>query len=352
MESFHPDPAPDQLTAQIPDLIPDLIPELALYWHRAGRGAVMVIVVRGWSSAPRGAGSMMLVAADGTREGTFGIAAIDADLVLAAQQALAEGLARIEEFHIRDAQAAAAGLGCGGSIQLLFLPVGTALPLALLQELIRARAARVPLALVYHTDGGLELVSPGDAPEIDARFRADRSGEDGAGRVVIIFNPSLRLIVVGAVQITRLLAPMARSCGYDLILIDPREAFARHARFPGETIIEEDAVHAMVGPLVPDARTAVVALSHDPGIDDPALRIALASPAFYIGCLGSRRSHAARLERLAAGNLAGADNLARLKGPVGLAIGASTPAEIAVSILAQMTAALRGAPELVASARD
>ena len=145
--------------------------------------------------------------------------------------------------------------------------------------------------------------------------------------------------MVGAVHIAQALLPMARACGYDPVLIDPRTAFANADRFPGETIVD-DWPDAALAALKPDARLAVVTLTHDAKLDDPAIRAALRAPVFYIGCLGSVRTHARRAERLRAEGFS-EDEIARIHAPVGLAIGAKSPAEIAVSILAQITQVLR-----------
>ncbi len=153
------------------------------------------------------------------------------------------------------------------------------------------------------------------------------------------FNPALRLIVVGAVHIAQALVPMASLSGYDVIVVDPRRAFSSDRRFPGVTVSQEWPDDALLA-LEPDARTAVVTLTHDPKLDDPALDVALRSDAFYIASLGSRKTHAARLERLSALGHS-ADLLAHIHGPAGLDLGAVSPAEIAVSVLAEMTAVLR-----------
>ncbi|MEX2008706.1 MAG: XdhC family protein [Dongiaceae bacterium] len=176
-----------------------------------------------------------------------------------------------------------------------------------------------------------------------ARLAEDRSGmiEAGGRRLFLhVFNPPARLILVGAVHIAQALAPMAALAGYGVAVIDPRRAFASDARFPDVALIGDWPDEAMAA-LSPDRRTAVVTLTHDPKLDDPALQVALRSDAFYIGSLGSRRTHAARLERLRAAGF-GDSELARIHGPVGLAIGAASPAEIAVSILAQITAVRHG----------
>ena len=153
------------------------------------------------------------------------------------------------------------------------------------------------------------------------------------------FNPPLRLIIFGAVHIGQYLASSALSCGYNVVVVDPRQAFASEARFPGVTL-NTDWPDVALTNLVPDARTALVTLTHDPKLDDPALNVALRSDAFYIGALGSRKTQAARVKRLQQAGF-GEDEIARINAPVGLSIGARSPAEIAISVMAQITAKLR-----------
>ena len=164
---------------------------------------------------------------------------------------------------------------------------------------------------------------------------------DGEARFVHPHNPPLRLIVVGAVHIAQALVPMAQTTGFAVTVVDPRRAWATADRFPGITLIQEWPDEAMVA-LAPDSRTAVVTLTHDPKLDDPALDVALKSDAFYIGALGSRRTHAKRVARLTELGHAEAA-IARIHAPVGLNIGAVTAPEIALSILAEIVAARRGA---------
>jgi xanthine dehydrogenase accessory factor len=223
----------------------------------------------------------------------------------------------------------------------------------ILDALLDARAAKRPVALLtWLGDGGQRLVAPGSLPPdldtaladaVAAALRADRcvtvQGADGEV-FVQVFNPALRLVAVGAVHITQALVPLAVQLGYEVIVVDPRRSFATPDRFPGvrlETDWPDEALEA----LVPDERTAVVTLTHDPKLDDPALQAALRFPAFYIGCLGSTRTHARRLDRLREAGFGDAD-FQRLHGPLGLAIGARSPAEIALAALAQITSVLRG----------
>lgn len=175
-----------------------------------------------------------------------------------------------------------------------------------------------------------------------AAARADTSSEveiDGRTWFLEVHNPALELILIGAVHIAQPLAQMARLTGYAVQVIDPRTAFATEARFPG-VILHQAWPDEVLAGLTLGSRSALVVLAHDPKIDDPALEAALASPAFYIGALGSKKTHAARLERLSARGFE-PEALARIHGPVGLAIGGRSPAEIALSILVQMTQTLR-----------
>jgi xanthine dehydrogenase accessory factor len=190
-------------------------------------------------------------------------------------------------------------------------------------------------------------MSPAEAPEA---FAADRSGflDEAETRFLTVMNPPLRLVIVGAAHIAQALAPMARLAGYDVTVLDPRGAFATEARFPGlesGRTLRADWPEEVMPDLAPDARTAVVCLTHDPKIDDPALMAALPSEAFYVGALGSKRTHAKRVERLVGGGEGGSGlapaAMDRLHAPIGLDIGAKSPAEIAIAILAQMTERLR-----------
>ncbi|MFD1912326.1 XdhC family protein [Halodurantibacterium flavum] len=320
----------------------DSIPEIALDWHRSGRGATIATVIQTWGSAPRPAGSQLVVAGDGAIMGSVSGGCVEGAVIHEAADARNEGRARVIEFGVSDADAFAVGLACGGTIRILIEPVGTALPEDHLAALVAARAARRAVAhLVNLSTWETRLSGPGDAElgaAIAARMASDQAGVEGDW-FIAVHNPPLRLIVVGAVHIAQPLVAMARMAGYDPVIIDPRATFGAAERFRGETILElwpDEAMEAQA----PDPRTAIVTLTHDPKLDDPALQVALRSQAFYVGSLGSTRTHAKRLERLRASGLTEAD-LARLHAPVGLAIGARTPSEIAISILAEMTARLR-----------
>jgi xanthine dehydrogenase accessory factor len=316
----------------------DAIPETVLRWAQEGPGAALATVVETWGSAPRRVGAQLAISVDGRIEGSVSGGCVEGAVVAEALDLMHSGTHKVLEFGVSDEDAFAVGLACGGTIRVLVEPVGSVLPLDLLADLVAARAARRPVAYeVTLETGARRLAFDGHAD----RLRLDRSGfEEDSQTFVAVHNPPLRLVVVGAVHIAQALVPMARIAGYDPVIIDPREAFASDARFPGETLLHDWPDEA-VAQLGLDSRTAVVLLTHDPKLDDPALRAALQADVFYIGALGSRKTHAKRVERMAEAGFSQAQ-IARIHGPVGLDIGAAGPSEIAVSILAQITAVLRG----------
>lgn len=229
-----------------------------------------------------------------------------------------------------------------------------------LDALVAARAAKRPAALLTDlvtgeqtlwVDGRAAIgsdiaVTTPLAAEIDGALRADKGrtvGLEDREIFIQVFNPPLRLIIVGAVHIAQPLSRMAALTGYDVTVVDPRGSFASADRFPGISLSRDWPDEAMQA-LAPDRRTAVVCLTHDPKLDDPALTVTLDGQAFYVAALGSRRTHTTRKERLAEAGLSDAQ-LARIHGPAGLSIGAVSPAEIAVSVMAEMTAVLREIPQ-------
>jgi xanthine dehydrogenase accessory factor len=234
---------------------------------------------------------------------------------------------------------------------------------AVFNSLQSARAAKRAVVVATALKDGRQSLIDGDATDgelpVSETLRAaarralrdDKSHtiETELGPVFVqVFNTPLRMLVVGAVHIAQALAPMAVIAGYAVTIIDPRRSFATAARFPGVTLTHDWPDEAMDG-IGLDARTAVVTLTHDPKIDDPALERALRSDCFYIGCLGSTRTHKARLGRLSELGF-GEKDFARIHGPVGLDIGAQSPAEIAVSIVAEVTSVLRAEPDAAAAA--
>ncbi|MEJ6478788.1 MAG: XdhC family protein [Octadecabacter sp.] len=315
----------------------DDMPACALAWHRAGRGAVLATVVDTWGSAPRPAGSQLVIDRTGAMQGSVSGGCVEGAVVLEAQAALADGQARLLEYGVSDDDAFAVGLACGGRIRVLVEPVGTVIDPDLLAQLVALRAARRAVAYVADLNGPTRRI---DTTGHDDRFRADRSGlqEDGH-TFVAIHNAPLRMVIVGAVHIAQALVGMAQTCGYDVTVVDPRPAFASIARFPNVTILDDWPDEAL-NAVGLDARTAVVTLTHDAKLDDPAIIAALRSDVFYLGALGSTRTHAKRVARLEQLGLT-ADQIARIHAPVGLDIGSRSPAEIALCVMAQVTQTLR-----------
>jgi len=319
----------------------DRTPEIARDWHRAGKGAVLATVVETWGSAPRPVGSQLAVSGDSEIMGSVSGGCVEGAVVVEALEALEDGRCRILEFGVSDDEAFAVGLACGGRIRVMVEPVGMGQGIdpGLLDDLAAARAEHRTVAVVTDTKDWARAIAGYDAHP--ARFDGDRSGFDEAApaRFIAIHNPPLRLAVVGAVHIAQPLLVMAAAAGYAVTLIDPREAFASEDRFPGGQLVHDWPDAALTAHGI-DIRTAVAILSHDPKLDDPALEVALRGPAFYIGALGSTRTHAKRVARLAGAGFSEAE-IARIDAPIGLDIGGRSPAEIAIAILAQMTERLR-----------
>jgi xanthine dehydrogenase accessory factor len=242
-----------------------------------------------------------------------------------------------------------AGLACGGSVRVFVETIRGDEKASLLHRLAADVESRRPVALILDLASGdwelahsREALAQDLAAPLDDAFRCDRSAAVAAGKgdiFINVFNPAIRLVIVGAVHIAQQLVATAQALDYDVKIVDPREAFATAERFDVE--ISRDYPDEALPRLGLDGRTAVIALTHDPKIDDPALISALASDAFYVGALGSRKTHARRVERLLA---AGVDPAAieRIHAPIGLNIGAQGAAEIALSIIAEIVAVHRG----------
>ena len=311
--------------------------EQALKWHREGRGAALATVIQTWGSAPRRVGAQLAIAGDGEMQGSVSGGCVEGAVVVEAMEALKTGKPCVLEYGVSDGDAFAVGLACGGTIKVYVEPIGTALPEAMLADLVEARATRNGVAYVVNIKTRQRDLTRSGYAE---RFLKDRSGFEEDGQTfVAIHNPPLRLAIVGAVHIAQALMPMARIAGFDPVVIDPRGAFGSQTRFPGEVILEDWPDVALESYGL-DVRTALVLLTHDPKLDDPALFLGLRSQSFYIGALGSTRTHAKRIERL---EEAGFDKeqIARIHGPIGLDIGAASPQEIAVSILSEIVQTLR-----------
>ena len=290
-----------------------------------GEPLALATVVSTWGSAPRPRGSHMLVHADGRFEGSVSGGCVENDILETAAQVIAGAPFQLKRYGVADAAAWEVGLPCGGESAVMVQP-GSAEGVD--PELFdRSAAARAEgRALTVTTD-----LASGHSDQ-----RPLETGEVFVNR----YDPPRRLLIVGAVQIGQALAQLSAALGVETAVIDPRARFLTAERFPG-VLLDDRWPDEAVAAYRPGPATAVVTLSHDTKIDDPALIAALGSDTGYVGALGSRRSHAARLERLAAAGVAPAD-LARIDAPVGLDIGAIGPSEIALSIAAAMVGAWHG----------
>jgi xanthine dehydrogenase accessory factor len=322
---------------------PDEIFDCIRAWRRAGKDVALATVVRTWGSSPRPVGSHLAVDDAGAFVGSVSGGCIEGAVIQEALAAISDGKPRLMEFGVSDEQAWEVGLACGGRVQVY---VDRIVP-GLFERVAAACDARRAGAWVTRLADGRQALVEGEVvsgdltltrenlDEIRSRVAADRSGPlDGDQSLFArIYATPARLIVVGAVHISQALAPMAAAAGFEVTIVDPRRAFATAERFPGVTLVDEWPDEAMAR-LAPDRYSAVVTLTHDPKLDDPALRIALLSPAFYIGALGSSRTHAKRVARLTE---QGVGHLVdKIHAPVGLDLGGRSPAELAVSVLAEV----------------
>ncbi|NDY93141.1 XdhC family protein [Ideonella livida] len=323
----------------------------ALAWQQAGTAAVLVTVARTWGSSPRPPGSFMAIDAQGRVVGSVSGGCIEDDLIERIRSqgitaVCAGGRPQVLRYGVSAEQAHRFGLPCGGTVELVLEPVGAH---SRLDELLAARQQRQALCRELDLATGAVTLRPAtaaDAPGWDATTGLDPlPGAPDTRRLLTPFGPPYRLILIGAGDLSRFLCEMALGLGFELIVCDPREEQAQGWSFSGElpgVTLTREMPDDCVQRLRPDARTAVIALTHDPKLDDLALMDALATPAFYVGAIGSRRNSAQRRERLREHFEVPEAALARLRGPAGLYIGSQTPAEIALSILAEVVAAKNG----------
>ncbi len=322
----------------------DPLMEQARDWAAAGLKVALVTVVDTWGSSPCPPGSRMVVNEKAEFAGSVSGGCIETSVISECLEALKEDSHALLEFGVSDDVSFEAGLACGGTVHVLAEPLDPAL--------LEALSAAPPLVRLMDLESGTGAVLRGDsvsgalsAPDaVVAEARAALADgdarlveEEGRRYFVHPVLPAYRLIVVGAVRIAQALGPMAAEAGFDVTVVDPRPAFATDARFPGAELIRQWPDQAFAD-LDPDSHTAVVTLIHDAQPDDMALGLAIRSEAFYVGALGSRRTHAKRSQRLKEQGYT-EDEIARIHAPIGLDIGARTPAEIAVAILAQVVAA-------------
>ena len=310
----------------------------ALEWHVSGTGAAVATVIRTWGSAPRPVGSQLAVSGEGDIIGSVSGGCVEGAVIIEALNTLKTGRNVILEYGVSDEDAFAVGLACGGNIQILVEPVGFGLSENIVADLVCRCQRREPVAYSIDIKSGVNKVITLDINGGTKNVGTHTSGFYGA-EFLVIYEKPLRMAVIGGVHIAQPLVSIARMSGFAVMVIDPRSTFLNAIRFPNvelSNLWPDEALKA----FKPDSRTAIITLSHDPKIDDLGLIEALNSNCFYIGCLGSKKTHSKRLDRLS--KIVNSDVcLSRLHGPIGLNIQSRTPTEIAISIMAEVVQSLR-----------
>lgn len=316
----------------------NIILPTALEWHVSGIGAAVATVIRTWGSAPRPVGSQLAVSGEGDIIGSVSGGCVEGAVIIEALNTLKTGRNVILEYGVSDEDAFAVGLACGGNIQILVEPVGFGLSENIVAELVCRCQRREPVAYSIDIKSGVNKVITLDINDGKKNVGTHTSGFYGA-EFLVIYEKPLRMAVIGGVHIAQPLVSIARMSGFAVVVIDPRSTFLNAIRFPNvelSNLWPDEALKA----FKPDSRTAIITLSHDPKIDDLGLIEALNSNCFYIGCLGSKKTHSKRLDRLS--KIVNSDVcLSRLHGPIGLNIQSRTPTEIAISIMAEVIQSLR-----------
>ena len=326
-------------------------------WQRDGQPVALATVVQTWGSSPRQAGAKMALTPAGHMAGSVSGGCVEGAVYEEGVEALKSGAARLLHFGVADETAWEVGLACGGSIDVFVQP----LPRDFFAAQRAALIENVPFAVVTVVNGPPELIGKAvlageaglrwgslgaglDAPAAGLAHTALAQGTsqrtalaEGVEAFVEVVLPPPTLIAVGGVHITIALVALAKVLGYTTIVVDPRKYFGNQARFPQVDKLVQAWPDEALADIPLTRGTAVAMLTHDPKLDDPALKLVLPSPAFYVGALGSRNTQAKRRQRLLDEGLRPED-VARIKGPIGLELNAHTPEEIALSIMAQIVA--------------
>jgi len=297
-------------------------------WHAAGHAVWLVTVIETWGSAPRPPGALLAMRAEGLVAGSVSGGCVEDDLIDRVRTGERVDRPSLITYGVTKEEAARFGLPCGGNLRLVQEPL---VEIGWLEEILRRTAHHELVARVLDLESG--------RVSVEAAVRGEVFTFDGR-TLRALFGPRWRMLVIGAGQLSRALAQMALMLDFEVICCDPREEYHLTWDIPGTTFSKAMPDDLAVE-LQLDPHSAVVAVTHDPKLDDLALLEALKSPAFYIGALGSRGNTAKRKERLALFDLTPAE-IGRLHGPIGLDIGSRTPAEIAVSIMAEVIAVRNG----------
>ena len=342
----------------------DIIPHL-MRWRERGEQAALATVIKTWGSSPRPAGAKMAVNEHGEFAGSVSGGCVEAAVIEAAAQTIATGMPKLLRFGVSDEQAWSVGLTCGGSIEVLVehLPAREQGVMAewlrgleqretlVVATLLRGDAQNVGRHMLLRADGAWrgEMPQPGvsafvreRAPAFSLREQADLVSLDEWEIFIESIFPAPKLVIVGAVHIAIPLVTLAKTLDYQVFLIDPRGAFATDERFPHVDRLVRQWPDEALQEIGIDAGTCLVILTHDAKLDDPALKFALQHRPAYIGILGSKRTHEKRIARLKEAGIS-QEQLARVHAPIGLDISASTPAEIALSIMGEIVARRRQA---------
>jgi xanthine dehydrogenase accessory factor len=297
----------------------------ACAWQQAGHRVVLATIVNTWGSAPRPIGALTAIRDDGMVEGSVSGGCVEDDMILRVRNRdLVQDRPATTQYGVTEERARSFGLPCGGTLELALEPLNEKSGLA---ELLAHVERHELVKRVLDMETGLATLSEAN--------NSDRLLFDGK-LFTTVYGPRWRLLLIGAAQLSKYLAQMGQALDYEVVVCDPREEYADGWNVPGVPV-KRGMPDDVVIELKLDGHSAVVALTHDPKLDDMALLEALKSPAFYIGAIGSKKNNDARRQRLAAFDLS-SEEIARLRGPVGLRIGSKTPPEIAISILAEMTA--------------
>jgi xanthine dehydrogenase accessory factor len=300
-------------------------------WRAAGKRALLATVVRTWGSSPRPTGSIMALCEDGSVIGSVSGGCIEDDLIFrhTRENAIPKGAPSFVKYGVTADEAHRFGLPCGGTLELLLEYDPDAQSLA---QLVSALEAGQLMRRTTRLADGAVTLEPTDVP---LELQVDEQ------RLVNTFGPEFRMLLIGAGQLTEYLATMALFSGFSVTVCDPREEYRGAWSVPGAKVLS-DMPDDVVTAFKPDRRSCVVALTHDPKLDDLALLEALKTDAFYVGAIGSRRNNAARHERMHEHFDVSDAELKRLRGPIGIFIGSKTPPEIAVSIMAEIVAVKNG----------
>jgi len=301
-------------------------------WRKAGRQVALGTIVKTWGSAPRPVGAMVAIRDDGQVVGSVSGGCVEDDLIEKTKKNILEKEKPVlVTYGVTNEEATRWGLPCGGTLQLVMEPLSED---SRIGELLARISNQVLVKRRLDMDSGRATLEPGrwqDVLEFDGKV------------LCAVHGPRWRLVLIGAGQLTRYLAEMARMLDYHVVVVDPREEYAGGWDLPGVPL-DRGMPDDVVRELNMDGHSAIVALTHDPKLDDLALMEALKSAAFYVGAIGSKKNNDARRLRLREFDLSEGE-IARLRGPVGLYIGSKTPPEIAVAILAEMTAVRHGVSE-------